>query len=99
MNITITGSLGNISRPLATGLIQKGHSVTVISSKPERQKEIELPGAKAAIGSVNDPGFLGSTFSGSDIVYLMEPPFHFADPTADTTTSKTFWESSPLPYR
>jgi nucleoside-diphosphate-sugar epimerase len=41
MNIIITGSLGNISKPLTKELVQKGHQVTIISSKPERQKDIE----------------------------------------------------------
>jgi uncharacterized protein YbjT (DUF2867 family) len=72
MNITITGSLGNISKPLATALLQKGHSVTVISSKAERQKDIAVIGAKAAIGSIQDAAFLTETFKGADVVYLME---------------------------
>ena len=46
MKITITGSLGHIGRPLTTGLVQKGHAGTVISSNPERQKKIEALGAK-----------------------------------------------------
>ena|GEM_PF-4331620 len=74
MEIIVTGSLGNISKPLAQKLVQNGHSVTVISSKAERQKEIEALGAKAAIGSVLDYAFLLRTFTGADIVYLMEPP-------------------------
>ena len=84
MNIVLTGSLGNISKPLALELIAKGHSVTVISSQPQRQQEIESIGAKAAIGSLRDEGFLTSTFRNADIVYLMEPPVHFSDPKADT---------------
>ena len=72
MNIVITGSLGNISKPLTKELVQKGHSVTVISSKAERQKAIEGLGAKAAIGSIQDADFLTKTFRGADIVYLME---------------------------
>ena len=72
MNIVITGSLGNISKPLAIRLIQKGHSVTVISSKPERQQEIEAIGAKAAIGTMEDTDFLTQTFTGADVLYLME---------------------------
>jgi len=72
MKITITGSLGNISKPLAIELVQKGHAVTVISSKAERQKEIEAIGAKAAIGSMQDAGFLTEAFKGADIVYVME---------------------------
>ena len=85
MKITLTGSLGNISKPLATELVQKGHTVTVISSKPERQKEIEAIGAKAAIGSIQDADFLSATFKGADIVYLMETmgAHSFMDPNLD----------------
>jgi uncharacterized protein YbjT (DUF2867 family) len=83
MNIVLTGSLGHISKPLGVGLIAKGHSVTVISSKKEKQNEIERMGAKAAIGSIEDAGFLTKTFAGADIVYLMEPPFNFLDHTID----------------
>jgi uncharacterized protein YbjT (DUF2867 family) len=72
MKIVITGSLGNISRPLTQELVGKGHTVTVISSKAERQKEIEDIGAKAAIGTMNDAGFLTTTFKGADVVYVME---------------------------
>ncbi|WP_461105828.1 hypothetical protein [Spirosoma koreense] len=38
MKIVVTGSLGNISRPLTQELIQKGHSVTLINSKPDIKK-------------------------------------------------------------
>jgi len=72
MKITITGSLGHISKPLTIELVQKGHTVTVISSKIERQKEIEAIGAKAAIGSMQDVSFLTKAFTGADIVYVME---------------------------
>ena len=72
MKIVITGSLGNISKPLAKELVQKGHLITVISSKSERQKDIEALGAKAAIGTMQDIDFLSATFKGADIVYLME---------------------------
>lgn len=72
MKIVLTGSLGHISRPLTEDLVQRGHSVTVISSKAERQKDIQAIGAKAAIGNMQDADFLASTFTGADIVYLME---------------------------
>ncbi|WP_436486578.1 NmrA family NAD(P)-binding protein [Chitinophaga sp. ARDCPP14] len=72
MNIVLTGSLGNIGKPLAQDLVQKGHMVTVISSNAERQKDIEALGAKAAIGSIKDADFLSVAFKGADIVYVME---------------------------
>ena len=72
MNIVLTGSIGHIGKPLTQELVQKGHSVTVISSSADRQKEIETLGAKAAIGTMEDAEFLTRTFKGADIVYLME---------------------------
>lgn len=74
MKIIVTGSLGNISKPLTQELVQKGHSVTVISSTPERQKEIEALGATAAIGTLEDVNFLTATFTGADAAYCMAPP-------------------------
>ncbi|QDK82357.1 NAD-dependent epimerase/dehydratase family protein [Spirosoma sp. KCTC 42546] len=72
MKISITGSLGNVSRPLACRLVQQGHAVTVVSSKSERRKEIEAIGATAAIGTMEDADFLAKTFKGADAVYVME---------------------------
>ncbi|WP_316805276.1 SDR family oxidoreductase [Pedobacter nototheniae] len=72
MNIVLTGSIGNIGKPLAKELVQKGHLVTVISSNPERKQAIEALGATAAIGSMFDVDFLSLTFKGADLVYLME---------------------------
>jgi len=84
MKITITGSLGHISKPLAQELVQKGHNVTVISHNPERQKDIEAMGAMASIGSIDDVAFLTTAFTGADAVYTMIPPSSdqgFTDPT------------------
>ncbi|MEQ9437446.1 MAG: NAD(P)H-binding protein [Cyclobacteriaceae bacterium] len=72
MKIVVTGSLGHISKPLTQELVKNGHSVTVISSKAERTKDIETLGAKAAIGSMEDVDFLSATFKGADVVYAME---------------------------
>ncbi len=72
MNIVLTGSIGNIGRPLTADLVKSGHRITVISSNAERQNAIETLGAKAAIGSMFDTDFLSKTFKDADIVYLME---------------------------
>lgn len=74
MNMIVTGSLGNVGKPLTETLVQKGHAVTVISSSPERQKDIEALGAGAAIGSLQDADFLTSTFTGADAVFALIPP-------------------------
>jgi hypothetical protein len=39
-------------------LVQKGHTIKMIGSKPEKQKDIEALGATAAIGSLEDVDFL-----------------------------------------
>ena len=83
MKITLTGSLGNISKPLAQELVQKGHQVTVITSDVEKQTAIEAFGAKAAIGSVEDAAFLTEAFTGADAVYCMIPRANYFDPNLD----------------
>jgi uncharacterized protein YbjT (DUF2867 family) len=86
MKIVVTGSLGYVSKPLAEHLIKKGHAVTVISSRTEKQKDIEAMGAKAAIGSMDDARFLADTFRGAEAVYCMVVPYgNFADPTNDAS--------------
>ena len=74
MNITLTGSLGNINRELIGRLTTKGHTVKVISHSPERAKEIGAVNAIPLIGSVTDPDFVTSAFQGADAVYIMTPP-------------------------
>lgn len=85
MKIVVTGSLGHISKPLTQELVQKGHEVTVISSKPERKHVIEAIGAKAAIGKIEDAGFLTAAFSGNEAVYTMVPPVNYNNPDLDMT--------------
>jgi uncharacterized protein YbjT (DUF2867 family) len=87
MKIIVTGSLGHISRPLTEELVQKGHEVTVISSNPERQKEIEAIGAIAAIGTVANVNFLTDTFTGADAVYTMVPPGNYFSTDLDVIAS------------
>lgn len=83
MKITLTGSLGHISKPLAEALVKKGHQVTVISTNPEKKRDIEALGATAAIGSVEDAGFLTKAFTSADVVYTMIPPASYFNPAFD----------------
>jgi uncharacterized protein YbjT (DUF2867 family) len=73
MKITLTGSLGNISKPLAEILVRAGHEITIISSDSGKKTAIEALGAKAAIGSVADITFLTNSFKDADVVYTMVP--------------------------
>lgn len=83
MKVIVTGSLGHISQPLTKELVQKGHAVTVISSKADKQKDIEAKGATAAIGSLEDVDFLTATFTGADAMYTMVPPANYFDHDLD----------------
>jgi len=83
MKVIVTGSLGHISQPLTKELVQKGHAVTVISSKADKQKDIEAIGATAAIGSLEDVDFLTATFTGADAMYTMVPPANYFDHDLD----------------
>lgn len=83
MKITLAGSLGHIGRPLTQELVQKGHSVTVISSNAEKQKDIETMGATAAIGSIEDVDFITSAFTGAEAVFCMVPPANYFDHNLD----------------
>lgn len=74
MKVTITGSLGNISRVLTEKLVANGHEVKVISSNAERAQEIEKFKAIPLIGSIEDYEFIKKSFQNSDAVYLMIPP-------------------------
>lgn len=74
MKFTITGSLGNISKPIIEILVKNGHEVTVISSNAQKAPAIEALGAKAAIGSIADTTFLTNAFKNADAIYTMVPP-------------------------
>lgn len=74
MKITITGSLGNIGKPLTEDLAKAGHNVTVITSNKKRTKDIESLGAKAAVGKLDDSKFVTETFASADAVFCMIPP-------------------------
>jgi uncharacterized protein YbjT (DUF2867 family) len=74
MKIIITGSTGNISKPLTTMLVEAGHEVSVITSDNKKTEEIKGLGAEPLVGSVEDADFLLETFQGADAVYTMIPP-------------------------
>jgi uncharacterized protein YbjT (DUF2867 family) len=79
MKIIVTGSLGNISKPLTEILVAQGHTVTVVSSNPQKRDSIVALGATPAIGSISDANFLTDTCKDADAVYAMIP-LSFTEP-------------------
>ncbi|HTF20679.1 MAG TPA: NmrA family NAD(P)-binding protein [Chryseolinea sp.] len=74
MNIVLTGSLGHITKPLAIKLLERDHTVTIISSDVNKQSHIQSLGAMAATGSLTDTSFLAEIFKSADVAYCMTPP-------------------------
>ncbi|WP_161596885.1 NmrA family NAD(P)-binding protein [Chitinophaga vietnamensis] len=74
MKVTVTGSLGNISRVLIDKLVANGHEVSVITSNSDRVKEIEQLNAIPLVGSIEDLAFVKKAFEGREAAYLMIPP-------------------------
>src|SRR6266516_3109624 len=75
----ITGSIGHISKPIIEGLVKAGKEVKVITSSPDRIKEIEKTGATALVGKVQDLSFLKEAFKNAEVVYTMIPPIWQTD--------------------
>lgn len=42
MKIIITGSLGNVAKPLAEQLIAEGHDITIISSNDSKKVKLKI---------------------------------------------------------
>jgi uncharacterized protein YbjT (DUF2867 family) len=70
----ITGSIGNISKPIIQGLVKAGNIVRVITSNADRKTDIEKLGATALVGKIQDAHFVKNAFEGADVSYTMIPP-------------------------
>jgi uncharacterized protein YbjT (DUF2867 family) len=79
MKFVVTGSAGNVSKPLAEMLLKSGHDVTVIGRSASNLDKLVKLGATAAIGDLEDVAFLTKTFDKADGVYLMLPPMWDAE--------------------
>lgn len=74
MKITVTGSLGNISRVLTEKLVNEGHDVSVVTSRDENIESIQALGAIALVGKVDDEVFINKAFKNAEAIYTMVPP-------------------------
>jgi uncharacterized protein YbjT (DUF2867 family) len=74
MKYVITGGAGHIAKPLTEILLAKGNEVTLVARSLKNIRPLVDKGAKSAIGSVEDVGFLTKTFTGADAVFTLVPP-------------------------
>lgn len=69
----ITGATGNTGKPIALGLLEKGHNVRIISRSADKAKELSDKGAKLFEGEISNAQLLQRAFLGADAVYAMVP--------------------------
>jgi uncharacterized protein YbjT (DUF2867 family) len=87
----ITGATGNTGKPIALGLLDKGHKVRIISRSAEKAKELTDHGAELFPGDTYDHDLVKQAFTGADAVYAMIP-FDAAAP--DYTASQVLHATS-----
>ena len=69
----ITGATGHTGKPIATGLLEKGQKVRIISRDAGKSADLIAKGAEHFVGSTDDVELLKRAFDGADAAYLMIP--------------------------
>jgi len=69
----IIGGTGHTGKPIALGLMEKGHKVRIVSRNADKAKELIDKGAEHFSGSSQDTAFLKRAFEGADALYAMIP--------------------------
>ncbi len=70
----ITAATGNTGRIIATRLLEAGQKVRVAGRDGQKLLPFVEKGAEAAVGSLEDPGFVQQAFTGAKAVYTLIPP-------------------------
>lgn len=73
MRVLVYGATGLQARPMVSLLLAAGDSPFVLTRRDALPPEIDLPGAQAVIGDVNDPESLMRATQGMDAVAFMIP--------------------------
>lgn len=72
--ITVFGASGNTGGAAAAHLLKVGKKVRVVGRNKEKLQRFTQSGAEAAVGNVEDAGFLRQALSGAEAAYLLIPP-------------------------
>jgi len=70
----IIGATGNTGKPIAAGLLAKGHRVRALTRDAAKARDLADQGAEVVVGRSDDPAVLTKAFQGADAVYAMLPP-------------------------
>jgi uncharacterized protein YbjT (DUF2867 family) len=69
----IIGGTGHTGKPIALGLLEKGHKVRIVSRNIDKARDLIDKGAEHFSGSSQDTAFLKKAFEGADALYTMIP--------------------------
>src|SRR6185437_11069747 len=71
--IAIVGATGNTARPAVEALLAKGEQIRVIGRDAGKLQPFVQRGAAAAVGNIEEPGFLAQALDGAQAAYLVVP--------------------------
>ncbi len=69
----VIGATGHTGRPIALGLLEKGHTVRAVSRHAEKADDLVEKEAKHFAGDSTDVEFLSKVFNGADALYTLVP--------------------------
>ena len=69
----IIGATGHTGKPIALGLLEKKHTVRIVSRHADKATDLIQKGAKHFAGDSTDTVFLSKVFSGADALYTLIP--------------------------
>ncbi|MGD0036356.1 MAG: NmrA family NAD(P)-binding protein [Bacteroidota bacterium] len=69
----ILGATGHTGKPIAIGLLEKGHAVRIVSRHTGTAADLIQKGAKHFAGDSTNPLFLTDVFKGAEALYSMIP--------------------------
>jgi len=69
----VLGATGHTGKPIAQGLLEKKHTVRIVSRHADNAADLIQKGAVPFAGDAKDAAFLSDVFTGADALYAMIP--------------------------
>jgi len=69
----VIGATGHTGKPIALGLLEKKHTVRIVSRHAEKAADLVQKGAQHYAGDATDTAFLSKVFAGAEALYTLIP--------------------------
>jgi uncharacterized protein YbjT (DUF2867 family) len=69
----VLGATGHTGKPIAEGLLEKKHTVRIVSRHSDKAADLIQKGAQHYVGDSTDASFLFRVFAGADALYALIP--------------------------